>query len=59
MAIYIDESTRLVVQGLTGSQGRFHGFRNKAYGTNLVAGVTPVEEVVRSGARGGDGAGHG
>jgi succinyl-CoA synthetase alpha subunit len=41
MAIYIDESTRLVVQGLTGSQGRFHGFRNKTYGTNLVAGVTP------------------
>lgn len=41
MAIYVDESTRLVVQGLTGSQGRFHGFRNKEYGTNLVAGVTP------------------
>jgi len=41
MAIYIDESARLVVQGLTGSQGRFHGFRNKAYGTKLVAGVTP------------------
>ena len=41
MSIYIDESTRLVVQGLTGSQGRFHGFRNKEYGTNLVAGVTP------------------
>ncbi|MEX1207611.1 MAG: succinate--CoA ligase subunit alpha [Acidimicrobiia bacterium] len=41
MSIYIDESTRLVVQGLTGSQGRFHGFRNRAYGTNLVAGVTP------------------
>ncbi len=41
MAVYVDESTRLVVQGLTGSQGRFHGFRNKEYGTNLVAGVTP------------------
>lgn len=41
MAIYVDERTRLVVQGLTGSQGRFHGFRNKDYGTNLVAGVTP------------------
>jgi succinyl-CoA synthetase alpha subunit len=41
MAIYVDESTRLVVQGLTGSQGRFHGFRNRDYGTNLVAGVTP------------------
>jgi succinyl-CoA synthetase alpha subunit len=41
MAIYVDESTRLVVQGLTGSQGRFHGFRNKESGTDLVAGVTP------------------
>lgn len=41
MAIYVDESTRLLVQGLTGTQGTFHGFRNKAYGTNLVAGVTP------------------
>lgn len=41
MAIYVGENTRLVVQGLTGSQGRFHGFRNREYGTNLVAGVTP------------------
>jgi succinyl-CoA synthetase alpha subunit len=41
MAIIVDKDTRLVVQGLTGSEGRFHGLRNKAYGTNLVAGVTP------------------
>ncbi len=41
MAIIIDSSTRLVVQGLTGSEGRFHGLRNRAYGTQLVAGVTP------------------
>jgi succinyl-CoA synthetase alpha subunit len=41
MAILIDESTRLVVQGLTGKEGQFHGFRNRDYGTNLVAGVTP------------------
>jgi succinyl-CoA synthetase alpha subunit len=41
VAILVDEGTRLVVQGLTGSEGRFHGLRNKAYGTNLVAGVTP------------------
>ena len=33
--------TRLVVQGLTGSEGRFHGLRNRAYGTQVVAGVTP------------------
>ncbi|HZB22414.1 MAG TPA: succinate--CoA ligase subunit alpha [Gaiellaceae bacterium] len=41
MAIVVDESTRLVVQGLTGSEGRFHGLRNRNYGTNVVAGVTP------------------
>jgi succinyl-CoA synthetase alpha subunit len=41
MAIIVDESTKLVVQGLTGSEGRFHGTRNKQYGTQVVAGVTP------------------
>ena len=41
MAIIVDGSTRLAVQGLTGSEGRFHGLRNRAYGTNVVAGVTP------------------
>jgi succinyl-CoA synthetase alpha subunit len=41
MAIIVDGETRLVVQGLTGSEGRFHGLRNRAYGTNVVAGVTP------------------
>jgi succinyl-CoA synthetase alpha subunit len=41
MAILVDTETRLVVQGLTGSEGRFHGLRNRAYGTRLVAGVTP------------------
>ncbi len=41
MAIVVDKDTRLVVQGLTGSEGRFHGLRNKNYGTNVVAGVTP------------------
>jgi len=41
VAILVDWDTRLVVQGLTGSEGRFHGLRNRAYGTNLVAGVTP------------------
>ena len=41
MAIIVDSDTRLVVAGLTGSEGRFHGLRNRAYGTNLVAGVTP------------------
>jgi succinyl-CoA synthetase alpha subunit len=41
MAIYVDEHTRLLVQGLTGREGMFHGFRNRDYGTDLVAGVTP------------------
>ena len=41
MAIIVDNDTKLVVQGLTGSEGRFHGLRNRAYGTNVVAGVTP------------------
>ena len=41
MAIVVDKATRLVVQGLTGSEGRFHGLRNRNYGTNVVAGVTP------------------
>ena len=41
MAILVDTQTRLVVQGLTGSEGRFHGLRNRAYGTQVVAGVTP------------------
>src|SRR3984957_6968637 len=41
MSIFVDEHTRVVVQGLTGGQGRFHGLRNKAYGTQVVAGVPP------------------
>jgi succinyl-CoA synthetase alpha subunit len=41
VAILVDSSTRLVVQGLTGSEGRFHGLRNRSHGTNVVAGVTP------------------
>jgi succinyl-CoA synthetase alpha subunit len=41
MAILVDRETKLVVQGLTGSEGRFHGLRNRSHGTNVVAGVTP------------------
>jgi succinyl-CoA synthetase alpha subunit len=41
VAIIVDSDTRLVIQGLTGSEGRFHGLRNREYGTNVVAGVTP------------------
>lgn len=41
MSIFVDESTKVIVQGLTGGQGRFHGLRNRDYGTKVVAGVTP------------------
>jgi succinyl-CoA synthetase alpha subunit len=41
MAILVDTDTRLVVQGITGREGSFHATRNKDYGTNVVAGVTP------------------
>ena len=41
MAIIVDRGTKLVVQGVTGREGSFHATRNKAYGTQVVAGVTP------------------
>jgi succinyl-CoA synthetase alpha subunit len=41
VSIFVDDSTKVIVQGLTGGQGRFHGLRNKAYGTKVVGGVTP------------------
>ena len=41
MAIFVNEKTKVLVQGLTGGQGRFHGLRNRDYGTQVVAGVTP------------------
>jgi succinyl-CoA synthetase alpha subunit len=41
MAILVDDATRVVVQGLTGREGAFHGLRNRAYGTKVMAGVTP------------------
>jgi succinyl-CoA synthetase alpha subunit len=41
VAILIDRSTRVVVQGITGREGTFHTLRNRAYGTRVVAGVTP------------------
>jgi succinyl-CoA synthetase alpha subunit len=41
MAIFVDENTKVVVQGITGSQGKFYALRNRAYGTNVVAGTNP------------------
>jgi succinyl-CoA synthetase alpha subunit len=41
VAILLDETTRVVVSGITGREGTFHALRNRAYGTKVVAGVTP------------------
>lgn len=41
MSVFIDKTTRLVVQGITGRDGSFHAKQMIAYGTNVVAGVTP------------------
>ena len=41
MAIFIDNDTRLVVQGITGRDGSFHTSQMMEYGTRVVAGVTP------------------
>jgi succinyl-CoA synthetase alpha subunit len=41
MAVLIDKSTRLIVQGITGREGTFHAKQAAAYGTKVVGGVTP------------------
>ncbi len=41
MSILVGTDTKLVVSGLTGREGTFHGLNNRRYGTDLVAGVTP------------------
>ena len=41
MAIFVDNNTRLIVQGITGQEGQFHTRQCVSYGTNVVAGVTP------------------
>lgn len=41
MSILVDQDTRLIIQGITGSEGQFHGRQMIEYGTNVVAGVTP------------------
>jgi succinyl-CoA synthetase alpha subunit len=41
VSIFVDENTKVVYQGLTGSQGKYYGLLNQAYGTNVVAGTNP------------------
>ena len=41
MSIFVDENTKVIYQGLTGSQGRFYGLRNRDYGTKVVGGTNP------------------
>jgi succinyl-CoA synthetase alpha subunit len=41
VSIFVDEKTKVVYQGLTGSQGRYYGLLNRDYGTNVVAGTNP------------------
>ena len=41
MSVFVGTETKLVVQGITGREGTFHTLRNRAYGTPVVAGVTP------------------
>ena len=43
MAILVDKNTKVLCQGITGSQGTFHSKAAMAYGTQLVGGVTPGE----------------
>jgi succinyl-CoA synthetase alpha subunit len=49
MAILLDKSTRLLVQGLTGREGAFHAGQAAAYGTTIVGGVTPGKGGTKAG----------
>jgi succinyl-CoA synthetase alpha subunit len=48
MSILVNKDTRLLVQGITGHDGLFHTRQMVAYGTNIVAGVTPGIQVLSS-----------
>ena len=41
MSIFVDENTKVIYQGLTGSQGSYYGGLNAEYGTQVVAGTHP------------------
>ncbi len=46
MSILIDKNTRVVGQGITGREGEFHARAMMAYGTQVVAGVTPGQPAI-------------
>ena len=48
MAIWVNENTRLICQGITGATGSFHCKQMMEYGTNLVGGVTPGPRIRQS-----------
>ena len=48
MAIWIDEESKILIQGITGRQGTFHGTRMVRYNTNVVGGLRRAKEVKRS-----------
>jgi len=41
MSILVNKNSKIVIQGITGSEGQFHGGQMLDYGSNIVAGVTP------------------
>lgn len=48
MSILIDRNSKVVVQGITGSEGQFHSEQMVEYGTNIVAGVTPGKGGIKT-----------
>ena len=55
MSIFVDSNTKVIYQGLTGSQGRYYGLLNRDYGTQVVGGTNPKKagEEVEADAPGG------
>ena len=48
MSILVNKSSKIVIQGITGSEGQFHGAQMLDYGTNIVSGVTPGKGGIKT-----------
>ena len=48
MSILVNKSSKVVIQGITGSEGQFHGTQMLDYGTNVVSGVTPGKGGIKT-----------